>query len=292
MNAWRDDSQRARIAMMEASNSQPREEHPKVAGSYLEGQVALITAGGGGIARATAMLFAKAGAKIVLTDIKKEAAESVAAEVRSAGGEASAIVADVLSADDCARVVKETVETHGKLNILINLVGSFERGGGRIDKLPLDDWDWMIGMNLKSVFLMSKYAVPEMMKAGKGAIVNTGTIAAVIARGGTCYGTGKSGVLSLTRAMAADYFKHGIRVNAVCPSAVDTGMLYNAALSNRMKRGMTLEEAKGSYIKSDQGLSLPEEIATSFLFLASDQLSRKVNGHILLTDNGFAAMRL
>ncbi|MFC1719482.1 SDR family NAD(P)-dependent oxidoreductase, partial [Candidatus Poribacteria bacterium] len=135
-------------------------------------------------------------------------------------------------------------------------------------------------------------AIPEMLKAGRGAIVNTGTIAAVIARGGTCYGTGKSGVLSLTRAMAADYFRHNIRVNAVCPSAVDTGMLYNAALVRRMKRGMTLEEAKESFIHSDQGLSLPEEIAPSFLLLASDQLSRKINGHILLTDNGFSRMRL
>lgn len=294
MNAWRDDSQRARIAEMEASTapSASREEASDATNGYLDGQVAIITAGGGGIACATARLFAREGAKIVLSDINREAAESVATEVCSAGGEASVIAADILAGDDCARVVRETIKQYGRLDILINLVGFFGKGGGTVDRLSLEEWDWMMDMNLKSVFLMSKYAIPEMLRAGRGAIVNTGTIAAVIGRGGLCYGTGKSGVLSLTRAMAADYFKSGIRVNAVCPSGTDTGMFYDCVLANRVQRGVPIEQAKESVRRGDQGLSKPEEIAPSFLFLASDQLSRKINGHILMTDNGFAVMRL
>jgi NAD(P)-dependent dehydrogenase (short-subunit alcohol dehydrogenase family) len=123
-----------------------------------------------------------------------------------------------------------------------------------------------------------------MLESGGGAIVNTGTLAAVIGRpNSVAYGASKSGVLSLTRAMAADYFRQGIRVNCVCPSGTDPPMYMTGAT----RRGVTREEIQ----RTDQGLSTPEEIASCFLFLASDDLSRRVTGHILMADNGFTELR-
>lgn len=256
----------------------------------LEGQVALITAGGGGIARATAKLFAENGAKVMAADLDGSKAAETAEQVRARGGDAAATAANVLVAADCARVVRETVECFGKVTVLINLVGLFGQfGGGTVDQVDLGAWDRTIDINLKSVFLMSKYAIPEILRAGGGAIVNTGTLAAVIGRSGSpAYGTAKSGVLSLTRAMAADYFRQGIRVNCVCPSGTQTPMYVNSAA----RQGGSVDEALEQSRRSDQGLSLPEDIAPAFLYLASNQLARKVTGHILMVDNGFAELRL
>lgn len=259
---------------------------------YLDGEVALITAGGGGIAGACSQLFAKEGASVMLVDVNREAAEANAERVRAMGGDASASAANALVAADCVRVVQETIDRHGKLSVLLNLVGLFGKAAGGVDTVPLDEWDFMIDINLKSVFMMSKYAIPAMLQSGGGAIVNTGTLAAVIGRGGSpCYGTGKSGVLALTRAMAADYFNQNIRVNCVCPSATRTSM-YTNLIAQRTGTGTALDQAIEDAKRSDQGLSTPEDIATNFLYLASDQLSRKVTGHILLADNGYSTLRL
>jgi NAD(P)-dependent dehydrogenase (short-subunit alcohol dehydrogenase family) len=252
---------------------------------FLRDTVALITAGGGGIGGATARLFAQQGARVAVADVNAEAAARVAGEIEAAGGQALALSGDALAAADCARVVRETEARFGRLDVLVNLVGLFGRGGGgNVDAVALDEWDMMIDINLKSVFLMSKHAIPALLRAGGGAIVNTGTLAAVIGRpGSVAYGASKSGVLALTRAMAADYFKQGIRVNCVCPSGTDTPMYMHSAL----RRGATREEIR----QTDQGLSTPDEIAASFLFLASDRLSRRVTGHILMADNGFSEFR-
>ena len=259
--------------------------------AYLDDQVVLITAGGGGISRATAKLFAREGARLMLVAINGAAAEAAAAEIRAGGGDAYATVADALVASDCARAVQETVDQYSRLDVLINLVGFFGRGGGGVDKVSLEDWDWMMDINLKSVFLMSKYAIPEMLKGDGGAIVNTGTTAAIMGRAGSpIYGTPKAGVLSLTRAMAADYFRQPIRVNAVCPSGTLTRMLTDV-LRQRAGDEEELAHQLEMFRESDQGLSTPEDIAPAYLYLASDQLSRKVTGHILMVDNGFSMMR-
>jgi NAD(P)-dependent dehydrogenase (short-subunit alcohol dehydrogenase family) len=258
---------------------------------YMAGEVVLITAGGGGIGRATAKLLAAEGAQVMVADLNGEAAAATAAEVCAAGGQAHAVTANALAADDCGRVVGQTIERFGKLTSLINLVGFFGKGDGMVDTVSLAEWDWMMDINLKSVFLMSKYALPALMQAGGGSIVNTGTLAAVIARGGSpSYGAPKAGVLALTQALAADYAKAHIRVNAVCPSATDTGMFANF-VSERAEQNVTLEEIKAKVRQGDQGLSTPAQIAPAFLFLASDQLSPKVTGHILMADNGFSLMR-
>lgn len=252
---------------------------------FLQDKIALVTAGGGGIGGATARLFAAQGACVAVADVNAQAAARVAREIEATGGQALALSGSVLAAADCVRIVRETVARFGRLDVLVNLVGLFGRGGGgNVDTVPLDEWDMMIDINLKSVFLMSKPAIPELLRAGGGAIVNTGTLAAVIGRpGSVAYGASKSGVLSLTRAMAADYFKQGIRVNCVCPSGTDTLMYMHGATL----RGQTREALR----QTDQGLSTPEETAQAFLFLSSDRLSKRVTGHILMADNGFSEFR-
>ncbi|MBN1675739.1 MAG: SDR family oxidoreductase [Kiritimatiellae bacterium] len=267
-----------------------RSDSPVRGKGCLEGQVALITGGGGAIAHATAALFAQEGAKVALVDIVEERAAATAAEIRAAGGEACALSANALCLADCERAVAETVSRYGALTVLINLVGMFGKGHQSVDKVALNEWNLMMDLNLKSVFLMSKAAAPALIRSGGGAIVNTGTLAAVVGRDGGGYGASKSGVLALTRAMAADYFHNKIRVNAVCPSGVDTPMFRGPAPQND-PASEKLRKKIDAARNSDQGLSTPEQIAPSFLFLASDQLSPKVTGHILLAENGYSTIR-
>ena len=249
----------------------------------LEGRVALITAAGGAIGAATALRFAAEGARVAGADLSEAAAEATAASVRAAGGEAIAVGADVLAAQDCQRMVDAALGAFGRLDVLINLVGYFGPRGGdwNAESFDLDAWRWMMDVNLKSVYMASKHAIPAMLAAGGGAIVNTGTIAAVIGRGPGAYAASKSGVLALTRAMAADYAADNIRVNCVCPSATDTPMYWQAGGGARRK-----EEVAASA----QGLSTPETIAAAFLYLASN-LSPRVTGQVLVADGGFTAFR-
>ena len=249
----------------------------------MDGQVALLTAGGGAIATATALRMSEAGAMVVLADVDLEAAERTAAKVGAAGGDALAVAFDALDAGQCERMVA-AVEAHfGALHVLCNLVGYFgPRGGGKLDETDLERWHWMFDVNLKSVFMVSRVAIPLMLRSGGGSIVNTGTLAAMIGRpGGPAYGSSKSGVLSLTRAMASEYQPHGIRVNCVCPSGTDTPMYF--------QRG-DVDAAREAAAQSVQGLSTPEEIAEVFFFLGS-RLSARVTGHILVADNGFSEFR-
>lgn len=249
----------------------------------MDGQVALLTAGGGAIATATALKMAADGATIVLADLDQHAAEASAAKVRASGGEALALAIDALDAAECERMVAAVQERFGALHVLCNLVGYFgPRGNGTLDVIDLDRWSWMFEINLKSVFLVSRAAIPLMLRSGGGAIVNTGTLSALTGRpGGPAYGAAKSGVLSLTRAMASEYQPYGIRVNCVCPSGTDTPMYF------QHRSG---DEAREAAARSIQGLSTPEQIADAFLYLASAR-SARVTGHILSADNGFSEFR-
>ena len=249
----------------------------------LHGKVALLTAGGGAIASATALKMARAGAAIACADVDIAAAERTASTVRAAGGQALAVKVDALDLAECERAVAEVTAALGGLHVLCNLVGYFgPRGAGSLDTIDLERWQWMLDINLTSVFCMSKAAIPAMLASGGGAIVNTGTLAAVIARGGIAYGTTKSAVLGLTRAMASEYQSLGIRVNCVCPSATDSPMYWSAGGQNQPRRE--------DVVRSVQGLATPEQIADVFLFLATDR-SARVTGHILMADNGFSAFR-
>jgi NAD(P)-dependent dehydrogenase (short-subunit alcohol dehydrogenase family) len=175
----------------------------------------------------------------------------------------------------CERMVAEVEERFGRLDILCNLVGYFgPRGAGQMDDIELDRWNWMMDINLKSVFMSSRYALPAMLRSGGGTVVNTGTLAAVIGRGGGAYGGSKSGVLALTHAMASEYQPYGDRVNCVCPSATDTPMHWGSGGPTR---------TRDDVVNSVQGLSTPENIADAFHFLAT-LVSKRVTGHILMAD--------
>ncbi len=276
LTAWRD-------RRTETVGAPVRDDVQALVGTARAGApVALITAAGGAIGRATALRLARAGVRIAAADLDPAAAEGTAVAVREVGGEALALGADVLVDDECRRMVQSAVERFGRLDILCNLVGYFgPRGAGQMDDIDLDRWDWMMDINLKSVFMASKHAVPALLRSGGGAVVNTGTLAALIGRGGGAYGGSKSGVLSLTRAMAAEYQPYGIRVNCVCPSATDTPMYWGAGSGSRRKEDVA---------KTAQGLSSPEQIADAFFYLATD-MSARVTGHILVADNGFSGFR-
>jgi NAD(P)-dependent dehydrogenase (short-subunit alcohol dehydrogenase family) len=277
LSAWRD----RRTERVGA----PRDERIaslKARRSTVGGEVALISAGGGAIGRATALRLGGAGVRIVAADLDPSAAEATAAAIRECGGEAVAVAGDILNGDDCQRIVGLALEQFGGLHILCNLVGYFgPRGSGQMDEIDLDRWDWMMDINLKSAFMLSRQAIPAMLRSGGGSIVNTGTLAALIARGGIAYGASKSGVLGLTRGMAAEYQPYGIRVNCVCPSATDTPMYWGAGAGNRRKEDVA---------QTAQGLSTPEQIADAFFYLATD-VSARVTGHILVADNGFSGFR-
>lgn len=247
----------------------------------LEGKVAIITGAGSGMGRATAVLFAKEGAKVAAVDYAGETADETANMVKGAGGEALSISADVSKPEDVDRMVAGTVESFGKLDILCNIAGVFD---GFTPALDTDDalWDRIIGINLKGVFLCSRRAIPEMLKQGKGAIVNTASIAGLVAGGGgVAYTASKHGVIGVTRALAAEFTPQGIRVNAFCPGGILTGMTKELAKDPAVNQGV-----EGTLIGR---WGQPEEMAAAALFLASDQSSFST-GSLLVVDGGWTVL--
>lgn len=231
--------------------------------------------------RATAVLFAKEGAKVAAVDYAGETADETANMVKGAGGEALSISADVSKPEDVDRMVAGTVESFGKLDILCNIAGVFD---GFTPALDTDDalWDRIIGINLKGVFLCSRRAIPEMLKQGKGAIVNTASIAGLVAGGGgVAYTASKHGVIGVTRALAAEFTPQGIRVNAFCPGGILTGMTKELAKDPAVNQGV-----EGTLIGR---WGQPEEMAAAALFLASDQSSFST-GSLLVVDGGWTVL--
>lgn len=231
--------------------------------------------------RATAVLFAKEGAKVAAVDYAGETADETANMVKGAGGEALSISADVSKPEDVERMVAGTVESFGKLDILCNIAGVFD---GFTPALDTDDalWDRIIGINLKGVFLCSRRAIPEMLKQGKGAIVNTASIAGLVAGGGgVAYTASKHGVIGVTRALAAEFTPQGIRVNAFCPGGILTGMTKELAKDPAVNQGV-----EGTLIGR---WGQPEEMAAAALFLASDQSSFST-GSLLVVDGGWTVL--
>jgi 3-oxoacyl-[acyl-carrier protein] reductase len=243
----------------------------------LDGKVCLITGAGSGIGRATAILFAREGARVGVVDLILETAEKTVADIRQAKGEAIAIKADVSKAADVEMMVKKTVATYGRLDILHSNAGISKRTGAFIADLSEEDWDTVLDTNLKSAFLGAKYSIPIMIKQGGGVIINTSSvngIGAVPTVGP--YSAAKAGMILLCKTIAAEYAKQGIRANSVCPGMTRTGMM---------------TDAEFNYLDVDfipQGRpGKPEEIANAALFLASDDASY-VNGTHLVVDGGWS----
>jgi NAD(P)-dependent dehydrogenase (short-subunit alcohol dehydrogenase family) len=247
----------------------------------LAGRVALVTGGGSGIGRATSLLFAREGAALAICDIDENAGLQVAREIAAGGGRAFFERADVTSASDCGRVMERALREFGEIHVLFNNAGIIRRAS--VVELSEQDWDRVMAVNVKSMFLMSRLVVPVMVKAGGGSIINTASGWGLV--GGpraAVYCASKGAVVLLTKAMAVDHGPQKIRVNCVCPGDTDTGMLRHEA--------QQLGEREDGFLAASARRPLgrigkSEEIAQAALYLASDA-SSFVTGTALVVDGG------
>jgi NAD(P)-dependent dehydrogenase (short-subunit alcohol dehydrogenase family) len=254
-----------------------------VSAMKLQDRVALITGAGSGIGRATARLFASEGARLVLVDVVPAGLEQAVAEIRAAGGTATAVLADISKADEVARMIDAAVSAYGRLDVLFNNAGVMDRVLPVAD-CPDEVWDRVLGINLNGPFYACRRAVPLMLAQGGGVIINTASIGGI--RGGVAgaaYTTSKHGLIGLTRNIAAFYATQGIRCNAICPGGVNTQIgLGGEPNAEAVARLMKLAE-------TNPRTGEPEEIARVALFLASDD-SSMVNGCALVADAGWSVM--
>ena len=255
----------------------------------LANKVALITGAGTGIGRATAVLFAQESAKVVVQDLSVDAAQDTVQLIKKTGGEAVFIGGDVTSSDAAAAMVKKAVDTYGRLDVLFNNAGVWR--GGTILDISEEDWDHTIGVNVKGIYLVSKYAVQQMMRQGGGSIINAASVAAL--RGSpmsAAYNASKGAVLLLTKCMALDFGRYGIRVNCTCPGVIETQMadqlLTYRSLGDDDRKQALLETYEARHAVGRFGY--PEEVAKVILFLASDE-SSFVTGAAWPVDGGLSA---
>jgi NAD(P)-dependent dehydrogenase (short-subunit alcohol dehydrogenase family) len=250
----------------------------------LKDRVALITGGNSGIGRASSLLFAQEGAKVVITGRSEERGRQVVEEIERASGAAIFVPCDVRSGDDCKRAVGETIRVYGRLDILFNNAGVYYPRTAV--ECTEEEWDLTIDINLKGTFLMSKYALPVMIAAKRGVIINNSSGWGIV--GGdkaVSYCASKGGVVLMTKAMAIYHGRQGIRVNCICPGDVDTPML---PVDARL-RGMAWKDYLAAAANRPMGrVGTSEEIATAALFLASDEASF-VTGAVLVVDGGGTA---
>ncbi len=250
--------------------------------SKLDGKVALITGAATGIGRATALLFAKEGAKVAVADCVTTEGQETVKLIKEAGGEAVFIEADVSKAADVERMVKTTVDTYGRVDILHNNA-AIQGPRGPVEELTEEVWDSVINTNLKSVFLGTKYCSPIMLGQGEGVIINTASIAGIVGIAAMpAYCASKGGVIQLTKATALRYAKKNIRINCICPGTTETPMLELAIPADVAGREAFIQAHPGGrFIQA-------EEIARAALYLACDD-SSSVIGAVLVVDRAFTA---
>jgi NAD(P)-dependent dehydrogenase (short-subunit alcohol dehydrogenase family) len=248
----------------------------------LQGKVALITGGTSGIGRSTALLFAQQEAAVAVAGQDKARGEQVVQELRAGGGRAIFLPVNVAMASDCQQAVERTIAEFGGLDILFNNAGIIHRK--TVLELSEEEWDLMMAVNVKSVFLLSRAAIPHMLETGGGVIINNGSDWGLV--GGpraASYCASKGAVVQLTKAMAIDYGAYHIRVNCICPGDTATPMLRNEAVQLGESDENFLREA--AQRPPLQRIGRPEDIAQAALYLASDE-SSFVTGTTLLVDGG------
>lgn len=249
----------------------------------LQDKVALVTGAGSGIGRAAALAFAEEGAKVVAADVVPEGVEETVRMIKEAGGEAVSIKVDVSKPQQVEAMVTSAVDTFGRLDCAFNNAGVEVETGAPAYQHSEDGWDKTIAVNLKGVWLCMKFEIEQMLKQGGGAIVNTASIAGLTGRGGIAYAASKHGVVGMTKVAALENATLGIRVNAVCPAAIDTPMVKHA-----MSMGPEIKE----YIENMHPvgrIGQPEEVAQAVLWLCSDAASF-TTGHAFPVDGGMMAL--
>jgi NAD(P)-dependent dehydrogenase (short-subunit alcohol dehydrogenase family) len=241
-------------------------------------KVALITGSGSGIGRSAAILFSQAGAKISVADVNAEHGVTTVNLIEANGGQAIFVECDVSKPENVKSMISTTVKAFGGLNILYNNAGGSTMMDGRVTEAPDEEFWRVIGLDLYGTFLGCKYAIPELIKAGGGSVINMSSNQALMGVAGRiCYTAAKGGIASMTRAMAVEYGGHKIRVNAIAPSVT---------LTERVKK--LLEQSTEIQKQAERhlvGLAEPEDVANLALYLASDQ-SALITGQVISVDSG------
>jgi NAD(P)-dependent dehydrogenase (short-subunit alcohol dehydrogenase family) len=247
----------------------------------LDGKVAVITGGASGMGRATALRFVTEGAKVLLADVDTTGGESALGEIKSAGGVATFRRVDVSQAADVQEMIRVAVQDLGGLDVLFNNAG-IEGQSSWLADCTEENWDRVLAINLKGVFLGMKYALPHMAAQGFGSIINTASVAGLVGwRAGGAYSASKAGVANLTRTAALEYARYNVRINAICPGVIHTPMLDRINPSpDTMRQLVTMQPMPR--------LGTAEDIASMALFLASDE-STYVTGAMLPVDGGYTA---
>lgn len=250
--------------------------------SRLEGKVAIITGGNSGIGAKTAALFAKEGAKVVISARRLAQLEEVAESIRAEGGEVLSVTCDISKADQCAALVEKTLETFGTIDILINNAGVVDSGIDSVEKVSDETIDTLIDINTKGTIYVARDCAKVMFEKKSGSIVNVASVAGYCGNGGAAYVASKAAVIGLTRNIAMRGAGDGVRCNAVCPGTVVTPMTMGM---QKDKLDMDMLSAMNKHADNTLKPCMPDEVANVLLFLASDEAAA-VTGQVMVVDHG------
>ena len=257
----------------------------------LQGKVAFITGAGSGIAREATRLFTREGAKVVIAEIKPELGRASEQMVREAGGDAAFIETDVTKEESVKNAIQQTIARYGKLDVLYNCAGGSIVEDTRVTDVDMSVWNHTQSLDLLGPFLCCRHGIPELIKAGGGAIIN---MSSVVALRGTfpvhVYTAAKGGIIALTKALAGEYAQNGIRVNAICPGVVLTDRV-KQRFGKNMEEPATTPQTQGIKVDWKQypfAVGQPEDIANVALFLASDE-ARMITGAVIPAHGGLSA---